>query len=131
MALPDIGEGTTLEIGDGASNAYAAVSNLVEITPPAEETEMVESKRLDLTSRRKKYITGLTEQGTWSFKVEKTAAGLTRFKALRGVNKNFKITVDSVARVVPSVVTKVMEDAITAPEIQTVTVELRMDGAES
>lgn len=131
MALPDIGEGTTLEIGDGSESAYVAVSNLIEITPPAEETEMVESKRLDLTSRRKKYIAALTEQGTWSFQAEKTSSNVARFKALRGANKNFKITVGGTARVVPSVVTKVMEDAITAPEIQTVTVELRMDGAES
>lgn len=44
------GDGTLLEVNDGASSAFVAVTELENITPPSHDTGAVERKRLSNTT---------------------------------------------------------------------------------
>lgn len=124
-----IGLGTTLQIDDGAANAFQAVPDLLTIDPPAEEYGVAESKRLDLSGALMGKVATIKDGGTWSFTYEFTQTTYARIELLKGVSKNFRITPNgATVRSIPGFVTQNKQDAIEADGIMTATATVCVNG---
>lgn len=85
-----IGLGATLQVNDGAANAFASVTNLVTVVPPTDEQREVESKKN--ASLVVRYPTR-DDPGILTFQAEYSRTEYNRLKALKGVEgKSYKIT---------------------------------------
>lgn len=133
-----IGYGAKLEINDGSSNAYQAVPDLTDIDPPDEAFKTAESKRLNLASQTLTYIPTLKDPATFSFTFELVGTTWTRLTVLKGVAKNFRITIlgaatptDDVVRIVPGFITGVKMDQVEADKIVTAKCTVQVTGPSS
>lgn len=124
--MADIGYGATITVTDGAADAATAIPNVVSITAPAVEQQMVDASSLT-SGRLRSYILGMEEGGTWSFVMRYTGTQLDRMNDLLGVSKTYVITfADSDTATCTSIVTKVASD-ITAPDaVQDIKVDLKL-----
>lgn len=134
--MSSVGYGATLELDDGASSAYVAIADLVDIDPPEETATVVSSKRLSLTGGvLTKTATGIRDPGTFTFTYELSAANKARLDLVKGVQKNWKFTLPSVGgnyvKVVPGILTSNKIKAVTAEEIETATATVEVSGQES
>lgn len=96
MANPVFGEGTVLEINDGAASAYVAVDDLTEnLTPPNPEHPRVPRPRLSQTTFAEVVLSALKQLGESSFTYEMKYANFSRIALLVNVEKSFRITYPS------------------------------------
>jgi hypothetical protein len=125
-----IGLGTTLFVDDGGGNSFVAIPDVVSIDPPAEEIQIAESKRLDLTNNGLiGKVVATRDGGTWSFTYEYTNTLYARIEALKGLSKNFRITPNGgTQRSTPGIVTQNKQNEIAADGIMTCTATVTVNG---
>lgn len=120
-----IGWDGTLSVNDGVAAAQVAIPDVVTIDPPAMETQIVESKRLDLTDRVIEKVKSLRDPGTWSFQVEHEPDLYDRLLDLVDNTNTYIITTsDGTIITTSSIMTKAKVDPITADGIMMVTCDL-------
>lgn len=119
------GEGILLEVNDGASNAYATVTELTSVTPPGETTKRVERKRLSVTGLVEKLPSPRVDRGEVPFSFEFDATLMIRLRALRGLKNHtsggaavaWRVTYPDGYRVVfEGFLADVKPDAVSDPE---------------
>lgn len=92
---PVFGEGTTLEVNDGASAAFVAIAGVTSIEPPDEEFPRINRRVLAHTTYVRKE-TGVPDAGECGFEYEQTDIEFARVRALKnnkGTNlKTYRIT---------------------------------------
>lgn len=87
----NFGEGCTLEVNDGASSAYVAVVGLTSVEPPDEVSPVIVRRRLSDSAYVGKEL-GLPDVGEFSFEYEATDVEYARIRALKRVEKGYRIT---------------------------------------
>lgn len=121
-----LGDGTTLQIDDGVSNAYALVTTLIDIVPPNPDTPKIKCTALDTTPEIELYIPGTRqEMGEFTYTLYYGHTEYARAIALKGISHNFKITYpDTHTSIIPGWISKVEKSKIEnqVPETMTVTV---------
>jgi hypothetical protein len=116
MATPFLADGTTLQIDDGASNAFTLCVNVLTITPPGEEVGGYDSTHLTSTAGTlTKEPLSRADPGTFQWTAWNDSAEKTRLVGLRGTKKNFKITypnakVDTIPGWIQKVETKELQN---------------------
>ena len=90
-STPNFGEGTTLEVNDGASSAFVAVVGAGNIEPPDEEFPAITRKLLSATDYLRKAV-GVPDAGNFSFEYEATDVEYARIRALKNVEKSYRVT---------------------------------------
>lgn len=90
-----VGFGGTLEINDGAADAFVVVPKVETLGVPSETVGVVESKRLDLPDATIIKLATLKNGGTFSFKVQVTAATYMRLDAIKiaRATKQYRVSV--------------------------------------
>jgi hypothetical protein len=93
MSTPFLADGTILQINDGASNAYANVTGVLTITPPAPKVGVYDATALDTAagSLVKKPLSR-SDPGQMSWTMWNDATEYARLILIRGVEKSIKIT---------------------------------------
>lgn len=82
------GDGTLLEVNDGASNAYAAVTELGTLNPPGSEIKVVERKRLANTGIVERVPSPRVDPGEVAYTYEITDVAHARLDGLKGLRKH-------------------------------------------
>lgn len=83
-----IGFGATLDVNDGASNAYEDIPEVTMITLPDLSTTSVETTYLGLSEPYKTFTPGLTDAGVLTFDCNWSSATYARMFALLGKLKH-------------------------------------------
>lgn len=86
------GEGTVLEVNDGASSAFVAIDDIDSITPPKREFPRVPRNRLSVTTMQEVAVSGRRALGELSFSYELGYTGFARLEALANVSKSYRLT---------------------------------------
>lgn len=131
--MPVIGRGATLEVDDGASNAFVEIADIVNLTVPDVEVGVVESKRLNLASATVVKLPALRNGGQFTFQYEFSQIKKTRLDALLGVQKNWKVTLPSDdgtpwVRTAPGILTSNKSGQVDPDQIQMVTGTVEVSG---
>jgi hypothetical protein len=122
--------GTTLEVNDGASSAYVAIGDVVDMQVPDIEQKFTESKRLTMTNQIIGKVLTVKDAGMFSFTVEHAdPTQRARLKALKSVSKNFRIKFpDNTRFTFPATVVKIPPDSLNAESILQYKVEAVLTG---
>jgi hypothetical protein len=114
MATPFLADGTTLQVDDGASSAYVAITQVLTITPPSEEVGGYDATTLTSTAGTMvKAPLSRKEPGTFGWSMWNDATEKLRMMSLRGVAHNFKITYpNSAVDTIPGWISKVETDEL-------------------
>jgi hypothetical protein len=130
---PFLFDGATLEINDGASSAYVAVTGVLTMTPPEEELGGYDSTALDSTAgSRTKEPLSRSDPGTWAFTLWNSSVEKERLVELREnrTKKNFRITwPNGDIDIVPSFINKVSSGEMGIEDPSKLTVNLTVTGA--
>jgi hypothetical protein len=86
------GDGTLLEVNDGASNAFAEIKILSDITPPGASVPKIERKRISAVGYKEQVASPRKDLGEAGFTYEMTDVLQVRLVALLGVSKSYRIT---------------------------------------
>lgn len=130
-----IGYDTLIEVNDGASNAQTEITGVTNITFPSEKLNVVESKKLNASTRKIDKVATLVDPGEWSFDVEYNITMIQRLIALRvlsdaGTTSTFRITFPDLRRATfASFVTSLPLDPIVSDGILVVKPTLVVSGA--
>lgn len=98
-----IGYGATFAIGNGATptEAFTALAEVIDITPPSDNIDVIEITHLSSPNRTKEFITGLNDPGECALTVNflPGEADDDAIQALRGLTspKNFQITFPAIS----------------------------------
>lgn len=92
MPAPFIGWSATFEIDDGSASAYVAVPNCTNIGVPQSEVSEVETTHLESANRRREFIGGLINEGTYPVTCHYSNETHSRLSGLLGETHNFRIT---------------------------------------
>jgi hypothetical protein len=93
--MASLGDTTTLAVNDGASNAFVAVTGIIDFDPPGDSKQLIDVTALDSTAgTRVKMLGTRADPGQWSFRVFQSTTERTRFDGLysNGTSKSYKIT---------------------------------------
>lgn len=128
MAVGDesIGDGSTIEVNDGAADAFVEIDQVIDFDVPSEQVGTVESKRLNLDGGVIRNLATLKKPGSFTIRQNFTNAGFARMEAIRTGSqvtpKQWKFTVtddDSDTEItVPGILT---ENKITKVEADKIT----------
>lgn len=86
------GDGILLEVNDGASSAFVAVTEMESITPPGHTRRMVERRRLSVTDVVERKPSPRADPGDCTLTVEMTDVLWVRLDALEGAEKSYRVT---------------------------------------
>lgn len=133
--MSQIGSGWALAVNDGASSAFVDVDDITELQPPEGVViGMAESKRLDgggVVTR----VPTVGTPGNFTFTYEHTKTQFERLDALKGTEKNWKVTDITPAtpwtRTVPGVLTSHVQQPVSADGIVLVVATVEVTGAAS
>lgn len=82
FSVPIFGDGTVLEVNDGAAAAFQYIATMTRVKPPKTSVPKVERKRL-VNTQQKLFVAGLVpEIGDVTFGYEITATEFQRWSAL-------------------------------------------------
>lgn len=93
-----IGYGATFAIGDGATptEAFTALAEVIDITPPSDNMDVIEVTHLTSPNRTKEFVAGLNDPGECALTLNflPGEADDVAIQALRGLTAptNFRIT---------------------------------------
>lgn len=93
--MASLGDTTTITVNDGASNAYVAVTGVIDFDPPSDAKKLIDVTALDSTAGTMVKMAGTrAEPGQWSFRVFQSTTERTRFGGLyaNGTSKTYKVT---------------------------------------
>jgi hypothetical protein len=113
------GYGASFERGDGGSpESFAAISEVVSITPPAPEEEQIDASHLKSPDAYREFISGLTDPGECTFEMNFIPGGAS-FPLLRAdrdakVKRNYRIVFPDTPN---SIVTFAAKVTTIAPEV--------------
>ena len=83
--VPQFGDGTTLEVNDGAAAAFVPILECESITPPASEVAIIPRKRLSNVAYKEKLPSLTKDLGNLAFSYEVTDVLQVRLEALVGL----------------------------------------------
>ena len=86
------GEGTTLDVDDGASSAFVAVEDVTQITPPSEAQIEVERNRLSATTIVERAFSSRKDPGELVFTYECGLEKFQRVEDLKGADFSYRLT---------------------------------------
>lgn len=90
------GDGMLLEVNDGASNAFAAIDTLSDLTPPGAQVKKIERKRLSAVGYVEMVPGPRLDLGECTFSYEITDVLQARLTGLMsvspGTSKNWRVT---------------------------------------
>ncbi len=137
--MPKIGLGATLAVNDGsggAGSASAIIVDIMNLTVPDAEVNVVESKRLNLSDTYLVKLAALKEPGQFSFQYEFSTGKKTRLDALLGSDRVFIVTLptdtgSAWTRTTSGFIVSNKSDQVEADAIQTVTCTVQCTGAPS
>lgn len=137
--MPKIGLGATLAVNDGsggAGSASAIIVDIMNLTVPDREVQIIDSKRLNMSDRLIGKVAGMDEPGTFQFQYEFSTGKKTRLDALIGSDRVFVVTLptdtgSAWTRTVPGIITSNKNDQVEPDQIQTVTCTVQVTGAAS
>jgi hypothetical protein len=113
-----IGLGWKLQVDDGASNAYADITGIVDLEPPDDGSwGFREKKTLDLTNGTVTREKTVKTPGEFTFTWEWDKTQYARLELLDGVAKNWKmLSTDGTAftRIVPGILAQNKIQGVTA-----------------
>lgn len=91
--MPFLADGTDLQVNDGASSAFADITGVISITPPAAELGVYDTTHLNSTAgTMTKSPLSRAEPGQMSWVMWNDSTEYSRLTGLRGTAKSFKIT---------------------------------------
>lgn len=130
--MSQIGLGWKLAVNDGVADAFADVDALTELSVPDDgPVGMAESKRLDITGNTVTRVPTVQTPGAFTFTYEHTKARYDRFKVLKRVEKNWKVTSTEATpfvRTVPGVLSQQEISGVQADGIVLCTVTVEVTG---
>lgn len=137
--MPKIGLGATLAVNDGSGgtgSSSAIILDILTMTVPDKEVQVLESKRLNLSDRIIPKLAGLEEPGQFTFTYEFSTGKKTRLDTLIGSDRMFVITLptdtgSAWTRTVPGFIVSNKSDSVAAGEIQTATCTVQVSGTAS
>lgn len=91
-SAPQFGEGTVIEVNDGASSAYVAIDNVLNATPPDEAVVTVERNRLSVTDIVETGFSSRKDPGQLVFQYETDLTKFDRLNDLKNVEKGWRVT---------------------------------------
>lgn len=106
--LPELGADCLLLVGDGTSGAYVQFAYTIAFSLPKDEASQIAYPHLGMGTTIP-YRSGLEEPGDFSFEVDFTPTDYARLRALRNVEKNYKL-------IFPDTATEVWAGKITSLE---------------
>lgn len=126
-----IGLGATIGVNDASgAGSNCIILDVISMTVPDSEINVVESKRLNLTNRLIGKLQSLTDGGTFTFTYEYSEGKKARLDALMGSNQVWNVTMtDAWSRYCPGFLKSNKFDSIKADEIITCTAEVQTNGA--
>lgn len=136
--MPKIGLGAGVSVNDGEAGAQVDIEDVLNLTVPDDEIDVIERKPLKNANRKKKKIPGLTEPGQFQFQYEFSKTKKARLDALKGVEgKEWVVTVPSdedadevQESTVSGFVVSNKMDQVEADQVQTVTCIVQVDGED-
>lgn len=134
--MPVIGLGATLEVNDGVGDAFAEVEDIMNLQIPDDEFGSTESKRLNQSADKTiRVLPTMKTPGEFSFQYEFSGAKKDRLDALKGVSKEWRVTLPddpsgTWTKTVPGWVKSNKNDPTEPDQIQTVTCTVSVSGPE-
>lgn len=128
--MAEIGYGASVEIDDGASNAFAAFVDVTSLTPPAKEATDVETWHLNSANKVKTYQPGMYEPGECVVNSWYSDAEYERHYANIGEAHNFKVKFSASGTVVtfPGYIKKVEAGIGGGEENKTLVTTIKVTG---
>jgi hypothetical protein len=135
--MPKLGLGATLAVNDGSGSsgsASAIIVDIVNLTVPDREVQIVDSKRLNMADRLIGKLAGMDEPGTFQFQYEFSTGKKTRLDTLIGSDRVFVVTLptdtgSAWTRTVPGIITSNKSDQVEPDGIQMCTCTVQVTGA--
>lgn len=131
-----VGFGGEFLINDGAGDTYVIVPKVETLGIPNETTGIVESKRLDLTDGVIKKLATLKNGGSFTVKIQHTAATWARLEAIRKprTEKKFRVRIPCdtgfVEKTVPGIITANPIEDLESEKITVINCNIEVSGAE-
>ena len=92
MANPVFGEGTILEVNDGAASAFVAIDDVTNVDPPDAAAIEVERNRLSVTTMKERAFSTRLDPGMLQFTYEADYTKVARIELLKNVDKSWRLT---------------------------------------
>lgn len=131
-----IGFGGSFEINDGVGDAFVVVPKVETLGVPNETTGVVESKRLDLAEAVIKKIATIHNGGSFSVKIQLTAAVRARLEVIRKARaeKKFRVNVPidtgTLTVTVPGIITSNAIEDLEAEKITVINTTIEVSGPQ-
>lgn len=135
--MPVIGLGAKLEVDDGVASAFVEIDDIMNLQVPDDEFGSVESKRLNMdTDKTIRMLPTMANPGEFQFQYEFSGTKKDRLDALKGVEKNWKVTLPddpsgTWTKTVPGFVKSNKLDQVEPDQIETVTCVVTVSGPEA